>query len=260
MLPPYGSLGKISHWPRVVHNLPQQRWTFRPSRKPMLCFQTVGLLRNLSRNSQFWLLAGTSTYSLSGDFPRGLLKIHPTSSHGAAPQLTLQIAPQTRCVATYLPASPARAGYPQPQPARSFSPCSSAGGAELPRTEPQEKGEAEAGFRPVTHPLGHDPASSRGGESKRMGQAGWVSPHWVHAHGLANRAAAPGAFLPHPKKDPKRRCFIVVFCIVFVGTCFCVAWGRSQLSPGGHTISQQVSSIPVAKPAPPSFPYSLRFP
>lgn len=165
--------------------------------------------------------------------------------------------PQTPCPATYLPATPARAGYLQPWPASFFSPCSSTISSELPRNKPQGKGEVEAGFLPVTHPPVHDTASSRGGESKRMGQAGWVLPCWVHTPGLAHHAAAPGAFLPHPRKDPKSGCFIMVFCTMFVGACFWEARGMSQLSPVGHTISQQVSSIPGAKTALRSFLYSL---
>lgn len=170
-LPPYTSLGKISHWPRVVHNLPHQRWTFRPFRKPSLCFQTVGLRRNCSRKLTILALGWRFNVLSLCRFPKGNhLKSTPCHPMVLPRSVTLQIAPpQTPCLATYLPASPARAGYPQPRPASSFSPCSSAGSAELPRTEPQGKGEAEAGFLPVMRPLGHDPASSRGRREQEDG-------------------------------------------------------------------------------------------
>jgi len=76
-----------------------------------------------------------------------------------------------------------------------------------------------------------------------MGRVGIATDARVHTCGLANRAAVPDAFLPHPKKDPRRGCFIMVLCSVFVGACFgwlgvrhsCPQW--DPLSPSGFPAS-----------------------
>jgi len=145
------------------------------------------------------------------------------SSPGASPQGNPPKCP-LNTLSSHLPAS---------QPSKSRLPTASSHQlllamlvCRLLRTKPQGegKGEAEVGFLPMTHPrLGCNPASSQGGESKRTGWAGWVSPQMrgcTHV-GLqtVQRYLMPSS--PTPKRTPEEAasswCFAVCLWVPVLG-------------------------------------------